>query len=263
MNFFAEKEYTLTFINNTCFVAPGTGKPVHTNRPFHGLVFYPAGISIFVFEKFGEYKVGENSVFYIPKGSSYRVNPDGAGKGCYAINFDLAENINEKPFVLPIKNHSKAENLFASAQRIWNSKKLDKRLKCRSIFYDILSLICSESLSAYVPDGKKEKLQNAVEYIHESYLSQEISVETLAQMSDMSSTYFRVLFKEIYGVSPLKYINGLKISHAKELIMSDMYPMHEISKLSGFNDDCYFRRVFKSETSLSPNEYKKSRKNGS
>lgn len=260
MVFFAKQEYSLSFINNICYVAPGTGKALHTDRPFHGLVFYKSNDCVFNFENFGRYETLEDSVVYLPKGSSYRVEKIGEQKGCFAINFDLIENINEKPFVFRSENGGKLENLFVLAEKYWKSKSVDRRLKCRSIFYDILSLVSAESSIGYQPSEKKEKLKEAVDYIHASYLEKEISVEELARLSDMSTTYFRKLFGDIYHISPIKYINNLKIEHAKELIMSDMYPTNEIAQLSGFSDDCYFRRVFKKEIGLSPREYRKTKK---
>ena len=261
MVFLAKREYTLSFINNICYVAPGTGKALHTNRPFHGLVFYgnDDGL-VFSFEKYGEYKISAGSVAYLPKGSSYRVIYPEKHTGCYAINFDLAEEIDEDPFVLQMGNITKTESLFALAEKCWRSKSLEKSLKCRAVFYDILSLLASENSAEYCPCDKKEKLLPAVEYIHKFYLEKEISVDELAKMCDMSGTYFRKLFSAVYRVSPVKYINGLKISHAKELILSDMYGSSDIARLSGFSDDCYFRRVFKNETSFSPREYRLSKK---
>ena len=260
MIFFEKKEYSLSFINNICYVAPGTGKAVHTDRPFHGLVFYRSDDCLFRFEGFGEYRSLENSVVYLPKGSTYRVEKTGEQKGCFAINFDLAEDINERPFVFKTASGGKLESLFALSEKHWRSKSIDKRLKCRALFYDILSFICAESGAGYQPNEKKERLRAAVEYIHSSYLEKNISIGELADMSDMSTTYFRKLFGDIYRISPVKYINRLKIEHAKELIMSDMYPTDEIARLSGFSDDCYFRRVFRNETSFSPREYRKTKK---
>lgn len=260
MIFFEKKEYSLSFINNICYVAPGTGKAFHPDRPFHGLVFYKSNDCAFNFENFGRYETLENSVIYLPKGSSYRVEKLNEQRGCFAINFDLVEDIDEKPFVFRSENGGKLENLFVLAEKYWKSKSIDKRYKCRALFYEILSLICAESSVGYQPSEKKEKLKEAVEYIHSSYLEKEIRVEELALLSDMSTAYFRKLFGVVYHVSPIKYINHLKIEHAKELIMSDMYPTNEIAQLSGFSDDCYFRRVFKNETGLSPREYRKTKK---
>ena len=261
MIFLAKKEYTLSFINNICYVAPGTGKPLHIDRPFHGLVYYAEDDGlVFNFEKYGEYKVLAGSIVYLPKGSSYRVNSPEKHSGCYAVNFDLAEELSEQPFVLQIENSSKAESLFVLAEKCWRSKSLEKRLKCRSVFYDILSLVASENAREYYPCDKREKLLPAVEHIHKFYLEKEITVDELAEMCEMSGTYFRKLFSNVYHTSPVKYINSLKISHAKELIMSDMYSTADIAHLSGFSDDCYFRRVFKNETSFSPREYRMSKK---
>ncbi len=64
----------------------------------------------------------------------------------------------------------------------------------------------------------------------------------------MNPDYFRKLFKKEMGVSPLKYLTQIRISHAKRLLRlkqrSDM-SIQEIAWLSGFQDSLYFSRVFK------------------
>lgn len=75
-------------------------------------------------------------------------------------------------------------------------------------------------------------------------------------MCGITPEYFRKIFKAYYGVSPLKYINALKITHAKELLDSGMYSVTEAALRSGYTDLSYFSREFKKETGNSPKYYR-------
>ena len=54
------------------------------------------------------------------------------------------------------------------------------------------------------------------------------------------------------GVSPLAYINSLKITRAKELLLSGMYTVTEVAFMSGYSDISHFSREFKKSTGVSP-----------
>ena len=77
-------------------------------------------------------------------------------------------------------------------------------------------------------------------------------------MCNITSEYFRKIFKGFYGVSPVRYINNLKITMAKELLESKMYSVTEAANQAGYTEMAHFSREFKSSTGISPSEYKKS-----
>lgn len=250
---------TLSRINSICYVAPGMGKIQHYNRPYHGFVYYYDADCAFHFDDIS-IAADAGSIIYLPQGRDYKVERIAEPKGCYAINFSCFEDLSENPFCIKLKNKSRAESLFKSSEKLWKLRSPEAVSRCNSAFYEILSLIQHEAFLHYVPDSKKKKIAAATEHIQSHFLEEDISIEHLASLCGMSSTYFRRLFSEIYGISPLKYINSLKIEHAKELLMSDMYPIEEIASVCGFSDGCYFRRVFKAQTDTTPTEYKRTNK---
>ena len=64
------------------------------------------------------------------------------------------------------------------------------------------------------------------------------------------------LFKEAVGKGIHGYLMGLRISSAKELLTSTDMSISEIGEMVGFHDPLYFSRAFKSETGVSPKEYR-------
>ncbi|MBO5008415.1 MAG: helix-turn-helix transcriptional regulator [Clostridia bacterium] len=246
---------------NTVYVGFGKGKPQHFNREFHGLCYYPCANTIFEFSDKTSVETKPNSIIYLPKGSTYTVhdlNTDKNTRGCYAINFNISQVGAFRPYCVNIKNFTHMERLFVSAEKAWRQKAFGYNTKCKGILYEIFYLMQKEVYGEYIPHSKKSKLAPAIDYIHNRYLEEEIRISYLAEMCNMSETYFRKLFLESFNISPIKYINSLKIAHAKELLQSNMYnSIGIISQLSGFTDENYFRKVFKQITSLSPGEFRK------
>ena len=50
------------------------------------------------------------------------------------------------------------------------------------------------------------KIKPAVDYIHDNFLTEDLSIQALASMCGMNESYFQRLFKEKYGVSPKEYL---------------------------------------------------------
>ena len=93
-------------------------------------------------------------------------------------------------------------------------------MKTKEKLYRILAQLQKECAAEYSESSKSELISPAVAYIHEHYTEGELSVASLSAMCNITPEYFRRLFGKLHGTSPLKYINNLKISHAKELLRS-------------------------------------------
>ena len=76
-------------------------------------------------------------------------------------------------------------------------------------------------------------------------------------MVNLHPVYLSRLFKNLKGVSPMEYLTNLRINKAKELILSDSdLSLKEVAEISGYMDQFYFSRIFKTITGKSPSEYK-------
>lgn len=259
MKTFLHTQLTVNNINNVVYVAPGTGKPIHENRPFHGLVYYPKQTPLYIFDDGISISSAEQCIIYLPKHSNYRVQhiADSVEIPCYAINFDLSEELSQKSFVMKLNTDAKFQTMFLTCEKIWTKKDAGFFAKCMSLLYEVIYMMQNDLHTTYLSTSHKQKLAPAIEYIQTHYLAEEINISFLASLCGMGETYFRKLFNSQYHVPPVKYINALKIARAKELITSDMYSIREVATLSGFHDECYFRKIFKRETTLSPSEYLK------
>ena len=255
MNAFLSNDTEVHKLLLACYVPPGKVRRVHKNRPSYGIVFNCNPCTHFVFENGKRLDVPENAIAFLPKGSNYTVLDAENSGNSYAINFTLAHDIDTKPFVLTIKDTKAVLELFKKAEKAWSAKHSGYTLKCKSILYAILYEMQREYTMSYTNSSKTELIQPAIAYLHEHYTTESIKISQLAEMCHISPEYFRSIFQRIYGSSPIKYINRLKIQHAAELLTSGMYTVTEAATLSGYNDLSHFSREFKKIYGVKPTEY--------
>lgn len=93
-------------------------------------------------------------------------------------------------------------------------------------------------------------------YIDEHY-KENISLDTLAQLTHVSKYYMVHAFSREYGTSPINYMVYKRIEEAKHLLKNDDYTLSLISRMLGFSSPSYFSQSFKKATGMTPNEYRK------
>lgn len=254
MNDFMQYDFNISKIVLACYVGKRMGTPIHKNRPSHGLAFHTSGLKHYTFESGERITVKPNEMIYLPKYSDYEVSFVTEGD-CFAINFDISEDITFSPFKVNLKNTSAVLERFKRAENIWNKKSPGYILQCKAELYGIIYAMVKGYYSQYIPNEKYIIIKPAVEYIHRTYTEGLVNISELSNMCGITPEYFRKLFKSFYGVSPLKYINDLKITRAKELLASGMYSVTEAALQSGYTDMSYFSREFKKATGSSPKYY--------
>lgn len=99
-----------------------------------------------------------------------------------------------------------------------------------------------------------QQLSKVIEYMHTHY-NQDISLEQLAAVANLSQTHLVRMFKQTTGLSPYQYFIHLRIEKAKMLMMNREYTIGEIAAILGFTDQSHMNRHFKRITGLSPKEY--------
>lgn len=251
---FLRSDFQVNQIVLACYVGKGKGMTVHHNRPSHGLAFHMDGIKEYAFQNGKTLTVNKYDLIYLPKYSDYEVSSRVEGD-CYAINFDTPLDCVFDPFVYRVKNTSGMLGFFKSAKTVWEAKKEGYLLKCKADLYNIIYTMQQEYFLNYVSKSKRDIILPALEYIHEHYTTQPLSIAALSQLCSITPEYFRTIFKSIYGISPKGYINNLKISRAKELLSSGLYSVTEAALLSGYTDMSYFSREFKKATGVTPQKY--------
>jgi len=252
MENFMKHDFTINKIELACIVKAGKGATIHKNRASNGLALFLGGERTFCFDE-KKFKVTKNTIVYFPKGSNYVIK-ERESSDCYAINFQMPDNVFFEPFAFKIKNLNTYLESFKNSQKIWDKKATGYFSKVKSELYNIIYNMQSEYV---IPYSNSSVIQPAIDYIHSNYYKKNISVVHLSSLCDISVVHLRNCFIKAFAASPVKYINSLKLTRAKELLESGLYTVGDVCFLSGYNDESYFSREFKKSFKKSPKEYVK------
>lgn len=258
MNHFTTAQFDGISVAVAIYVPPGGGTSIHRNRPFHGFAFNCGKSALYAFDNNNELLIPRGSMIYFPKGSNYDVKSvfdEASDEGIYAINFQTTNALDIPEFKFTPKNTEKFLKDFKDAEFSWKTRSLGYYEKCCKTLYDIIYHMKQEMAGKYMPSHKKNIILPAIDYINEHYTYENINITLLAQLCNVSEVYLRQIFHNVYGMSPLKYINQLKLLRAKELIESREYTIGEAALQSGFFNDSYFSREFRKEFGMSPKEF--------
>ena len=73
----------------------------------------------------------------------------------------------------------------------------------------------------------------------------------------MSEGHFCRVFKQYTLKTPVQFINGVRLSHALELLTATNLRVLDIAMDCGFNSMSYFIEVFRTEYDATPLQYRK------
>ncbi len=240
-------------IRAAVYVAPNTGKHIHQNRPYHGLVLNDSNsVKDYIFDDGRIMRTDENALFYLPKGSSYHVRVHQIG-GCYAINFDA--EFCDIPFSMSFRNTESLLHHFKTACESWKRKSDQANLLAMRALYDGIYQMQKEGQRQYISGSHRSLIAPAIQELESSFSEKELSVSRLAALCGMSEVYFRKIFLRCFGVSPKECIIQKRMEYAKQLLVLGEFEISEIAELCGYSEPCHFSREFKKRFGISPKNY--------
>ncbi|MGR6873388.1 helix-turn-helix domain-containing protein [Pseudomonas sp. HK3] len=84
----------------------------------------------------------------------------------------------------------------------------------------------------------------------------EVLIKALAKQFDLSVRTLNRRFKDATGVTPLTYLQQLRIDEAKDLLKSSNLSIHEVACQVGYKDVSHFNRLFKRLLTINPKKYR-------
>lgn len=143
-------------------------------------------------------------------------------------------------------------SMCESIHGCWHSPDALERFRGQILFQELLYSIWKDGLPAH--DDARPALDRAKDYI-ERHFNENVTIEQLSQIAEVSPKYFVELFKKTYGVSAIDYLTELRIGRAKQLMAQARVKLKEIAHRVGYQDEYYFSRKFKQKTGVTPSEY--------
>jgi AraC family transcriptional regulator len=98
------------------------------------------------------------------------------------------------------------------------------------------------------------QMQQALDYIH-AHLSQDLSLVQIAEVINITPTYFASLFKRAVGISPHQYVIQQRVEQAKSLLKSKTdLSITDIALQVGFSSQSHLTQQFRRLTGITPKQ---------
>lgn len=124
------------------------------------------------------------------------------------------------------------------------------------ITMQILGLVNNVAFHREYNNDPVGKLIAKAKFIIQESFESTIDMEKLAKELPMGYSSFRKAFKQVTGESPNQYHLNLRLSRAKDLLMSTVLKINEIADHTGFDSVFYFSKLFKKKNGISPKYYR-------
>lgn len=110
--------------------------------------------------------------------------------------------------------------------------------------------------SGLISNSEQEYANKIAEYIAKNY-HKPITISDLGKMLHFSKTHVSRIFKNSMNTTLHKYLVGVRIINAKEMLFEDNASVYSVAYKCGFNSPEAFARAFRQHMGCSPTEYVK------
>lgn len=141
---------------------------------------------------------------------------------------------------------------YSNSTEVYNSMDIDSLIEMGHKIINSYSF-CKDYLAEKYPHPEIKK---AILYIHK-HIHEDISLDDICSIITMNKSYFCRLFKNYTKETFIEYVNKTKINSAKHLLSDSDFTLVDIANCCGFNNYCYFCKMFKKCVGMSPMQYKK------
>lgn len=137
-------------------------------------------------------------------------------------------------------------------------KALGYKLAMKGKIYELITYLLRNYVVENLSDKENirriqnlERLNKVLQYIRDNY-TETITIAQLAQLIHLSEYRFCHLFKESVGLSPLSYINEVRLKDAHQLLERKDMTISEVAAAVGFQDYNNFGRLFRKYYGYTP-----------
>ncbi|EHI96826.1 transcriptional regulator, AraC family [Clostridium sp. DL-VIII] len=182
---------------------------------------------------------------------------------------DLQQNMytelllkNRLLFESKITNDDFFFGIMENITKEFQEKKEGYELVLRGLSYQILATLLRKYTKA-VPDKseldmqyrKLNQIKPAITYM-EVHMAEKITLEELSKVTHLSPNHFSRVFRTVSGLSPMEFLNRMRVQKAAQLLLNTDKTITEIAMNTGFNDGNYFSRSFKKYRGETPSEFR-------
>ncbi|MCR5824685.1 MAG: AraC family transcriptional regulator [Lachnospiraceae bacterium] len=251
--------------------------PAHWHSDIEIIMPLKNTYNVFIDQK--NYTLNEGDIIIIPSGEMHTLTAPPTGE---RLIFQVEHSI-----LREVNGFDAAYSRFFPCAVFLKNEENDEYQKLRSLLHKIIreqqemDILCGASihaltLSFFVEAGriclkqnsgatvsKHQRQQSYIDtffsickYINE-HCSEDLSLDTVVDISGFSKSHFIRLFKDFTGVTYYEYLQKRRMTNAELLLIDTGESVADIAMRSGYNSLATFNRVFKESHNCTPTEYRK------
>ena len=99
------------------------------------------------------------------------------------------------------------------------------------------------------------RLRKIEDYVH-AHVSESISIDSLAELAELSPFHFARVFKQSTGMTPLQFVIRERMLQAQQLIRETSRSLIEIALEVGYTSPSHFAQVFRRTVGMAPTQFR-------
>ena len=134
---------------------------------------------------------------------------------------------------------------------------LSVRMLAIRIFMDSIRMVLNTSLldDQFYSKYQLQQAEWAKKHIEQNY-REKFTIDQLARMSGLNTTYLKRIFKASYGCSVYAYKKEQRLKHAAGMLEATSLSIQDIAGEVGYNDAGKFSRAFSLHYGQTPSSYR-------
>lgn len=221
---------------------------LNTHAHSHAQLILPIHGMLYIETDFKKLTIEDEHLFFLPPECKHTF---GAEKSNEFLVLDISDNI---------VNKNDMEMLTGGKKILFD----DKWKAIRYLFLNEVenqnSSVSITNLFLYCYDLiASESIPESIKYIN-GHFTEDIDIKKLAIIEHYNISYYCEWFKNKMKVSPVVYIQNLRIKKAKELLLNTNLTILQISLMVGYEHNSSFTRVFKCFEKMTPADFRKNLK---
>ncbi|MFD2829997.1 AraC family transcriptional regulator [Corticicoccus populi] len=243
-----------------------TGVASHAHEDIFQMLFVIDGKGKITFDD-NEYELLPNNLYFMPPDHEHSFYFKEFAS-TIDIKFSITDNElkdfvtkSDIPFPYFLSDYSKIKELFKTSLSNENKYNPLTSFRVDMLFKDFL-------ISLIQKNNFQKQNANPIERINLSlssdspmenyiiqHLNESITLDDIAKEFGYHPHYIIDLFKQKFGVTPMKYLQYVRVEKAKEFLELSSIPVSEIAERIGLSVP-YFSRLFTSTEGTSPSDYR-------
>ena len=157
---------------------------------------------------------------------------------------------------LTLQQQKNLESMLLDLQDLLNEITPEKEMLALARLIEIILYVSELNEMPACPGNMLPKLGESVALL-EKYFTRNFTLDELAAKACMSTRNYTRCFKRSTGMSPIVFLQTVRLRHAAELLKHSNSRVSEIAYQCGFRDSNYFTKMFTAHYGVSPVVYRK------